>query len=194
MNKLNQNDLLKLEDYAQQRSAFRANTMRHKKPRRVALGPNLALYFEDRLTMQYQIQEMLRVEKIFEPQEIREELDTYNALIPDGNNWKATCMIEYIDVEERKLRLTQLKGIEDLIWVQVGDQSKVYAIADEDLDRTNDTKTSAVHFLRFELDQQSQDLVNQGADISAGVDHPNYTRAVVPLAEETRASLSADLS
>jgi len=136
----------------------------------------------------------LILEKIFEPQEIREELDTYNALIPDGNNWKATCMIEYIDVEERKLRLTQLKGIEDLIWVQVGDQSKVYAIADEDLDRTNDTKTSAVHFLRFELDQQSQDLVNQGADISAGVDHPNYTRAVVPLAEETRASLSADLS
>ena len=152
MEKLSRNELYSLEKYAEIRGDMRARVMSHKQDRRLPLGPNLTLYFEDRLTIQYQIQEMLRIEKVFEAAGIEDELEAYNPLIPDGKNWKATFMIEYEDVEERKLRLTELKNVEDLIWMQVEGFDKVYAIADEDMNRENDTKTSSVHFVRFQLD------------------------------------------
>jgi hypothetical protein len=167
--------------------------MEHKKNRQVAIGPNVTLYFEDRLTMQYQVQEMLRIERIFEPELVAHELETYNVLIPDGTNWKATFMIEYPDAEERRVALSRMKGIEQHIWVSVPGFERVYAIADEDLERTDDTKTSAVHFLRFDLTPQIVRRVKEGADIEIGIDHEAYDHAAgIPPA--VRDSLAGDLT
>ena len=193
MDKLTRNDLFSLEQYAQERAAFRARVIEHKRPRRVSLGAHLNLYFEDRLTMQYQVQEMLRVERIFEPEGIEEELSAYNPLIPDGTNWKATMMIEYADVDERKKALADLVGIEDHVWVRVDGFDKVYAIADEDLDRDTEEKTSSVHFLRFELGADAAVKVKAGAAIAVGVDHAHYRETIEALDDDRRAALAADL-
>jgi hypothetical protein len=192
MKKLTVSDLWKLEEYAEQRQAFRQKVLAHKKDRTVALGPNMTLLFEDRLLIQYQVQEMLRIERIFEKVAIQEELDAYNPLIPDGSNWKATCLIEFPDIEERQKRLVQLKGIEDQIWVQVGDHPRVMAIADEDMDRSNETKTSAVHFLRFELTPGMIGALRSGAVVQIGADHPAY-RHTAALKGATLKSLLDDL-
>jgi len=175
-----------------ERAGFRANVIEHKKDRRVSIGPNLHLYFEDRLTIQYQIQEMLRIEKIFEADGIQDELDAYNPLIPDGSNLKCTTMLEFPDVEERRRQLGMLRGIEDLIWVQVEGFERVYAIANEDLERSNDEKTSAVHFMRFELTQDMIAALHDGAALSMGVEHDFY-RHDCRLSESTRRSLLSDL-
>lgn len=190
---LTRDDLFSLEKYAQVRGEFRAQVMAHKKDRQVHIGAHATLYFEDRLTMHYQIQEMLRAERIFEAERIQEELDAYNPLIPDGSNWKATFMIEYEDVDERREALARLKGIEDLVWVQVADFDKVFAIADEDMEREDETKTSSVHFVRFELTPAMAAAVKSGAAVSMGTDHPDYGYQVqVP--PTTRDSLAADLA
>ena len=193
MNKLSRDDLFSLEQYAEARPAFREKVLAHKRDRRLDLGTNAALYFEDRLTMQYQVQEMLRIERIFEADGINEELEAYNPLIPDGSNWKATFMVEFPEVEERRAMLTQLLGIEDRVYVQVADFDRVFAIADEDLDRADDTKTSAVHFLRFELAAEQVAALKGGASLIAGIDHENYHVEVSPVAENIRASLVNDL-
>jgi hypothetical protein len=189
---LTRDDLFSLEKYAQVRGEFRAQVMAHKKDRQVHIGAHATLYFEDRLTMHYQIQEMLRAERIFESEGIQEELDAYNPLIPDGSNWKATFMIEYEDVDERREALARLKGIEDLVWIQVAGFDKVFAIADEDMEREDETKTSSVHFVRFELNPAMAAAVKSGAAVSMGTDHPDYGYQVeVPPA--TRDSLASDL-
>ena len=193
MQKLTRDDLFSLEQYAEARPAFREKVLAHKRNRRLALGTNAALYFEDRLTMQYQVQEMLRIERIFEADGINEELDAYNPLIPDGSNWKATFMVEFPEVEERRAMLTQLRGIEDRIYVHVADFDRVYAIADEDLDRSDDDKTSAVHFLRFELPAEQVAALKDGASLVAGIDHENYRVEVSPVGDNVRESLVADL-
>jgi hypothetical protein len=193
MSKIERGSLLSLEAYARERNAFRARVIEHKKVRTVALGDHVTLIFEDELTIRYQIQEMLRIERIFEDAGIREELEAYNPLVPDGSNLKATMMIEYPDVEERKRALSQLKGIEDRAWVQVGEQARIYAIADEDLDRENEEKTAAVHFLRFEFDAAARAALAGGAGLSVGVDHPYY-QARTTVAPAVRAALAADLS
>ena len=193
MNPLSREDLFSLEQYAEKRADFRAKVLEHKKHRRVDVGPNLSLYFEDRLTIQYQIQEMLRIERIFEAAGIQDELDAYNPLIPDGNNLKCTAMLEFGDVEERRRRLAQLVGIENMIWLQVGSSDKVYAIANEDLDRSTDEKTSAVHFLRFELTPAMISGLGAGDDLKFGVVHDLY-RHEVKVEGPTRASLVADLA
>ncbi|EXJ14060.1 DUF3501 family protein [Imhoffiella purpurea] len=189
---LTRDDLYSLEQYAQLRGDFRAKVMAHKKNRQVPLGAHATLYFEDRLTMQYQIQEMLRVERIFEAEGIQDELDAYNPLIPDGSNWKATFMLEYEDPEKRRAALARLLGIEDRIWVQVDGSDKVYAVADEDLEREDDSRTSSVHFLRFELTAPMVAAVKGGASVSAGVEHPGYERHVV-MSPQVRDSLADDL-
>jgi hypothetical protein len=189
---LTRDDLYSLEKYAEIRNELRARVMAHKKNRQVALGPHATLYFEDRLTMQYQVQEMLRAERIFEAAGVQEELDAYNPLIPDGANWKATFMVEYEDEEERREALSRLIGIEDKVWVEVAGMGKVWAIADEDLEREDETKTSAVHFLRFELTPAMVAAVKQGADVAAGIDHPEY-RQQVAVDQPGRDSLAADL-
>ena len=194
MQKLARDDLYSLEKYAEVRDDFRAQVLRHKRDRRIALGTNAALYFEDRMTMQYQIQEMLRIEKIFEADGINEELEAYNPLIPDGSNWKATFMVEFPDAEERRAMLQQLVGVEDQVYVQVGDLPRCMAVADEDMDRADDTKTSAVHFLRFELSQEQVDALKGGAVLSAGISHDNYQVEVSPVADNIRSSLLRDLS
>ncbi len=193
MSKLSRNDLMSLEEYSQARNDFRQRVMAHKKSRLVRLDEHAALYFEDRLTMQYQIQEMLRIEKVFEADGIQEELDVYNPLIPDGSNWKATFMLEYPDIEQRKKMLAKLIGIEEKTWVRVGNLDKVYAIANEDLERTTDEKTSSVHFLRFELTDDMVAAAKQGAPISMGIDHAEFTVAVSPIAADAAASLVKDL-
>ncbi|BAO45136.1 DUF3501 family protein [Thiolapillus brandeum] len=193
MSKLKREDLMSLEEYDQARPGFREQVMAHKKNRLVRLDEHAALYFEDRLTMQYQIQEMLRIEKIFDAAGIQEELDTYNPLIPDGSNWKATFMIEYPDVEERKEMLARLKGIEDKVWVRVGDLEKVYPISNEDLERTTEEKTSSVHFMRFELTDEMVEAAKQGADISMGIDHAEFNVTLSPIPAVTAASLRNDL-
>ena len=193
MAKLTHDKLMTLEAYAKARNAFRADVMAHKKNRLVHLGNHVTLFFEDELTMQYQVQEMLRLERMFEPELIQEELDVYNPLIPDGSNWKATMMIEYPDVEERQRKLAELTGIEDRVWVQAAGYERVYAIADEDLDRTTDEKTSAVHFMRFELTQQMITALKQGAALNMGVDHPAYQAVLDPVSAEIRTSLLRDL-
>src|SRR5690242_10339162 len=165
---------MSLEAYARERNAFRARVMEHKKRRTVHLGEHLTLLFEDELTIRYQVQEMLRIERIFEEDGIRHELEAYNPLVPDGGNWKATMLIEYPDAEERKRMLGRLKGIEDRVWVQVQGGERVFALADEDLERENDEKTSSVHFLRFELDAAMRERLRRGGGISVGVDHPEY--------------------
>lgn len=194
MQKLKREDLWSLEDYHRERPGFRRKVMAHKRDRIVPLGPNATLHFEDRLTMHYQVQEMLRAERIYEPEAIQEELDAYNPLIPDGTNWKATFMVEYDDPEVRREMLSRLVGIEDKAWVRVGDLPKVYAIADEDLERDQPGKTSSVHFLRFELTPEMIAAAKAGAPIAVGVEHPLYTHAVDPVPENVRASLVRDLA
>ena len=191
---LKRDDLMSLETYAEQRADFRAKVIAHKKNRQVRLGENATLYFEDQLTMQYQIQEMLRIEKIFDAEGIKEELDTYNALIPDGSNWKATFMIEYTDEDERRIALAKMIGIEDKVWMQVAGHEKVYAIADEDLERDNAEKTSAVHFMRFELSPDMAAAAKAGADIASGIEHEAYNENIPALMVGTRDSLAADLA
>jgi hypothetical protein len=194
MQKLTRQDLYSLEQYAIVRPEFRERVIAHKRNRRIALGTNAALYFEDRLTMQYQVQEMLRIERIFEQAGIEDELQAYNPLIPDGSNWKATFMIEFPDAEERKAMLAQLVDIENRVFVRVGDLDKVYAIADEDLDRADEDKTSSVHFLRFELSEAMVDALRGGAPLAAGIDHPNYQVEISPIDDKVRESLLADLN
>ena len=191
---LTRKDLMSLEQYSDARKEFRARVLEHKRNRNLALGPNAAWIFEDRLTMQYQVQEMLRVERIFEADAIQDELDAYNPLIPDGHNWKATFLLEFPEVDERRQRLAQLKGVEDRCWVQVAGCERVYAIADEDLERENDDKTSSVHFLRFELSPQMCAQVKAGAAIGAGIDHDNYRHAVASLPQNVRESLAKDIA
>ncbi len=190
---IQRDSLLSLEAYAKQRPAFRAQVLAHKKPRTVHLGEHVTLLFEDELTIRYQIQEMLRIEKTFEEEGIRDELDAYNPLVPDGSNFKATMLIEYDDVAERRRALAALRGIETRIYVQVEGFAKVYAIADEDLERQTEEKTSSVHFLRFELDHAMIVALKGGAALGMGVDHPHYAIAVPAVAAETREALAADL-
>jgi hypothetical protein len=194
MNKLSVDDLFSLERYARERPAFRAKVLEHKRPRQLAVGPNTTWLFEDRLTVQYQVQEMLRAERIFEPEGIEDELSSYNPLIPDGQNWKVTLLIEFPDERERRQQLSKLKGIEDRAWVQAAGHERVYAIADEDLERENEEKTSSVHFLRFELTGPMIAALRGGAAVSAGIDHEHYRHAVEPLSAATRQTLIADLS
>lgn len=189
---LSRNDLWSLETYAEKRAEFRNQVMRHKKNRRVALGPNATLYFEDRLTIQYQIQEMLRIEKVFEAEGIDEELEAYNPLIPDGSNWKATFMIEYSDPEIRSAQLEKMIGIEDLVWVRIEGFDKVWSISNEDLERSNDTKTSSVHFMRFELSEDMVQSMKQSKALSIGVEHSVYNYSV-DIEGETNGSLINDL-
>ncbi len=185
--------LMTLEAYARQRKEFRAKVIEHKKQRTVHIGDHVTLQFEDELTIRYQVQEMLRIERIFEEEGIQDELDAYNPLIPDGGNLKATMMIEYPDPEERQRMLARLKGIEDRAWVQVEGCERVYAVADEDLERENDEKTSSVHFLRFDLSDEMRKALKYGVGIAVGVDHPEYRASVEPLPPEVRASLVSDL-
>ena len=192
MNKLTPADLYSLEEYARIRPEFRARIMEHKKLRQVPIGDHATLYFEDSLLMQYQVQEMLRIERIFEQQGIQEELDVYNPLIPDGMNWKATFMLEYQDVEERRKALAALIGVEKALWVQVEGFPRVHPIANEDLDRETEDKTSSVHFVRFELTPEMASAAKQGAQISAGIDHPAY-QAETRIEPAIRESLVGDL-
>ncbi|MCL4801222.1 MAG: DUF3501 family protein [Burkholderiales bacterium] len=194
MPKIDRESLLTLEAYAKQRNAFRAKVMAHKKDRTVHLGEHVTLIFEDELTIRYQIQEMLRVERIFEEEGIQHELDAYNPLVPDGRNFKATLMIEYPDVEERRRRLAELKGIEDRVWVQVEGCARVYPIADEDLERETEAKTSSVHFLRFELTEEMAKALKYGVALAIGVDHPAYTATLDPVPANVRNSLAGDLA
>ncbi len=194
MQKLERTDLYPLEKYAEIRNEFRNNVMNHKKDRRLQIGPNATLYFEDRLTMHYQIQEMLRAERIFEPDAIEEELNAYNPLIPDGTNWKATFMLEYDDPEEeRKDKLAKLVDIESAIWVKVEGFDRVIPIADEDLERATEEKTSSVHFLRFELTEQMIEALYSGAPLSAGIDHDEYQHSIDPVPDNIHQSLINDL-
>jgi len=191
VDKLSRADLFSLERYHEIRAEFRSRVLAHKRPRQVPIGPNATLYFEDRLTIQYQIQEMLRVERIFEAEAIEEELAAYNPLIPDGTNLKATFMLEYEDPDERRRMLGRLRGIEDRVWLEVGTQ-RILAVADEDLDRATDDKTSAVHFLRFQLPSGVCDTLGAGASMRFGIEHDQYRHDCV-LSEESRAALVADL-
>jgi hypothetical protein len=193
MQKLTPDDLLSLERYSRERPAFRARVIAHKSNRQVSVGPNVTWLFEDRLTVQYQVQEMLRTERIFEAEGIAEELAAYNPLVPDGRNWKATLLIEFPDPELRRVALEKLRGVEDRCWVQAGDLPRIFAIADEDLERENETKTSAVHFLRFELGEADAAKLKGGAALSVGIDHPEYSHALAPVAQNVRASLVGDL-
>ena len=192
--KIARESLMPLEAYARERSAFRARVLEHKKARTVHLGGHVTLLFEDELTIRYQVQEMLRIEKTFEEAGIQDELDAYNPLIPDGGNWKATMLIEYEDVEERKRALAELTGIELKVWVRVSGAEAVYAIADEDLERASPEKTAAVHFLRFELARAMISALKAGAALAIGVDHPRYSAAVDPVPEPIRKALVADLA
>jgi hypothetical protein len=190
---ITRDSLLTLEGYAKVRAAMRAEIMAHKKNRMVDLGEHVVLIFEDEKTMRYQIQEMLRAERTFEEAGIQDELDAYNPLVPDGSNWKATMMIQYSDPDERKDALARLRGIEDHVWVQVGEGPRIHAIADEDLERENAEKTSSVHFLRFELDPASIAAAKAGKAIRMGIDHDAYPVEAVTVAENTRAALVVDL-
>jgi Protein of unknown function (DUF3501) len=194
MNKLSVSDLFSLERYARERPAFRAKVLQHKRPRQLAVGPHTTWLFEDRLTVQYQVQEMLRVERIFEPEGIEEELSSYNPLIPDGRNWKVTLLIEFPDEQERRRQLATLKGIEERCWIRVNGHERVFAIADEDLERENDEKTSSVHFLRFELTQPMIASLREGVELAVGIDHDHYRYAIEPVSAVTRQALTADLS
>ena len=193
MKKLSRQDLWSLEEYSERRVQFRREVMGHKKNRQVALGDHARLYFEDPITIRYQVQEMLRIEKIFEAASIQEELDAYNPLIGDGSNWKATFMLEYTDPDERAIALSRLLGVEDKVWVQVGDLAKVYAIADEDMDRENALKTAAVHFMRFELNTTMVADLKAGAKLQMGVDHRHYPLPAVTVCSAVSESLTADL-
>jgi hypothetical protein len=192
--KLEPADLLGLERYAQERATLRPRVIAHKKRRNVQCGPNATFCFEDRLTVQYQVQEMLRIERIFEPEGIADELAAYNPLIPDGSNWKATLLVEFPDPEERRAALARLKGVADRCWVQVHGHPRVFPIADEDLERETEEKTSSVHFLRFELNSAMVAVVKAGGAVSVGIDHAHYAHAVSPLSAETRIALARDLA
>lgn len=194
MKKLSREMLYPLEQYARMRNEFRAKVMAHKTHRRVPVGPHATLYFEDQLTMHYQVQEMLRVERIFEDEGILEEIEAYNPLIPDGSNWKATFMIQYDDEGERRTALASMIGIEDRVWVKVGEYAHVWAVADEDLERENAQKTSSVHFLRFELTPEMVAAAKAGVAIGVGIEHPAYCHQVDPIADDVRASLVQDLA
>jgi len=194
MDKLTRSDLYSLEQYAENRPDIRAQVMKHKKNRNIHIGPTATLYFEDRQTIQYQIQEMLRVERIFEVGGIEEELQAYNPLIPDGSNWKATFMIEEPDVAKRHDLLASLVGVEDRVWVRVDGNEQVFAIADEDMDRDTEEKTSSVHFLRIELSEKMVADLKQGAALGVGIDHRNYSHEVEPVAGSLRDALIADLA
>ena len=194
MPRITRDSLMTLEAYAKARPEFRARVLAHKKPRSVAVGAHVTLLFEDELTIRYQIQEMLRIEKTFEEAGIQDELDAYNPLVPDGSNWKATMLIEYDDPVERKAALAKLKGIEDRTWVQVEGCARVYAIADEDLDRENEEKTSSVHFVRFELTPEMVAALKYGVGLAIGVDHPNYEAVIPAVDAATRTALVADLA
>ena len=194
MQKLSPSDLFSLERYARERPQFRAKVMEHKRARQLAVGAHTTWLFEDRLTVHYQVQEMLRVERIFEPEGIEDELASYNPLIPDGQNLKVTLLIEFPDEQERRRELAKLKGIEDRCWVQVKGHPQVFAIADEDLERENEEKTSSVHFLRFELTQPMIAALRGGAELSIGIDHDHYRHALAPVSAATRQALSADFS
>ena len=187
------NDLYSLEEYSEKRAAFRERVMKHKQDRRIALGPNLTIYFESKMTIQYQVQEMLRIEKIFEKRAIEEELSAYTALVPDSRNFKATMMLEYTDESVRRRKLRELKGIERGIWFQVGDGDKIFAIADEDLEREDREKTSAVHFLRFPISEQMIEKMRIGASIMMGVEHPSCQIEPITLSERTYQSLLMDM-
>ncbi|MEE9310229.1 MAG: DUF3501 family protein [Cocleimonas sp.] len=191
---LTRDDLFSLEKYQEIRSDMRTEVMAHKKNRNLAIGPNVTMYFEDAKTIKYQIQEMLRAEKIFDAEGITEELDTYNPLIPDGTNWKGTMMLEYVDVNERIEALANLIGIDRQTWVQVEGFGKVFAISNEDLERETEEKTSAVHFMRFELEDAMVAAAKQGAAINVGIDHENYEHSSAPIPENYRVALVNDLS
>jgi hypothetical protein len=193
MARITRDSLLTLEAYARERSQFRSKVIAHKKNRTLGIGPNMTLVFEDELTMRYQIQEMLRAERIFEPEGIQSELDAYNPLVPDGSNWKCTMLIEYPDVEERRRMLPKLIGVEDRVWVRVEGCKPVFAIADEDMDRENDEKTSSVHFLRFELDEAMKTRLRAGAALGVGVDHSDYKYEIAEVQDAVRNSLLQDL-
>ncbi len=193
MTALSPQDLYGLEEYARIRKDFRGRVMAHKKTRQVPVGPNATLYFEDRLTMQYQVQEMLRIERIFEREGIEDELAAYNPLIPDGSNWKATFMVEFPDVEDRREALGRMKGVEHRVWVQIEGHDRVWAIADEDLERTDEDKTSSVHFLRFELTPGMVKDMKSGAGLSVGIEHPAYRFSVTGISHQVRESLASDL-
>ena len=193
MKKLTRENLFSLEKYSEIRNDFRLKIMAHKKNRRLAIGPNTTLYFEDSLIMRYQIQEMLRAEKIFESSAIDEELVVYNALIPDGNNWKATFMIEFTDEEERRAALKKMLGIENNLWLKIEGFNEIHPVSDEDLERSDDNKTSAVHFLRFQLDHEMIDALKGGCQLSAGINHPEYKYTVNPIPQNISESLISDL-
>ena len=193
MKKLDRSALWSLEEYAEMRSDFKSKVIAHKQNRQLPIGPNATVYFEDNLTIQYQIQEMLRIERIFEAAAIEEELGAYNPLIPDGNNWKATFMIEFTDEAERRVALAKMRGVEDSIWMQVEGHDKVRPFANEDMERTNDDKTSAVHFLRFELDQEMVTSLKNGANLSAGITHAEYHHIVDVVPDSVRKLLLEDL-
>ena len=193
MKKLDRSALWSLEEYAEMRSDFKSKVIAHKQNRQLPIGPNATVYFEDNLTIQYQIQEMLRIERIFEAAAIEEELGTYNPLIPDGNNWKATFMIEFMDETERKVALAKMRGVEDSIWMQVEGHDRVTPFANEDMERSNDDKTSAVHFLRFELDQEMVTSLKNGANLSAGITHAEYQHIVDVVPDSVRKLLLEDL-
>jgi hypothetical protein len=193
MQKLSRQDLMPLEQYAVERARLRAEVIEHKRHRSVQVGPNMTWIFEDRTTIRYQVLEMLRAERIFEAAGIQDELDAYNPLIPSGSNWKATLLLEFPDPDARRVALSQLIGVEDRCWVRVSEMERVFAIADEDLDRENADKTSAVHFLRFELSPSMIEAVKSGAPVSVGVDHENYRHSVAPLPTEIRDALARDL-
>ena len=194
MPRITRESLLTLEAYAKTRKSFREEVIAHKKSRTVHLGEHVTLLFEDETTIRYQIQEMLRIEKTFEEEGIRDELEVYNPLIPDGRNWKATLLVEYEDAEERKRALANLKAIEDRVWVQVAGFDRVYAIADEDIERENESKTSSVHFIRFELSQEMIDALKAGASLSMGVNHPAYSFTLAEVPETTRQALLRDFA
>ncbi|GAA5187648.1 DUF3501 family protein [Ferrimonas gelatinilytica] len=189
MKKLQRDDLLSLESYAAQRDGFRARVMGHKQSLQLSLGPHLRLLFEDRLTIQYQVQEMLRIEKLFEAEEIQQELDAYNPLIPDGDNWKATMMLEYPDIDERREALSQLVGIEEQVMLHVGDEPAVAPVADEDMDRSEPGKTSSVHFLRWQLSDEMRQALSEGAPVWFSCEHPALAARTEPLGEPTRSAL-----
>jgi len=193
MPKLSRDSLMTLEAYAKARNEFRAGVLAHKKHRTLGLGAHVTLIFEDELTIRYQVQEMLLVEKIFEEAGIQDEIDAYNPLIPDGRNLKATMMIEYEDVDERRAALARLKGVEHRAWARVGDGERAFAIADEDLERENADKTSAVHFLRFELGAEAAAALKRGAALSIGIDHPHYREESSPVPANVRSALLKDL-
>jgi hypothetical protein len=192
--KLTPSDLLSLEDYHRQRPAFRRRVIEEKKRRRLDIGDHAHLYFENRLTMHYQVQEMLRAEKIFEPEGIGDELAAYNPLIPDGDNFKATMMLQYTNVDERRAALARLVDIESHVWLRVANFERQYAIADEDAERATEDKTSAVHFLRFALDTARCEALKGGAALAFGIDHPHYNYAVEPVDDNLADALREDLS